>query len=130
MFTIKAEKVEGGKREKASEIKSITILEKDGSETVINITEDLHFIFGFTKVGKEGGVDLPMELMIHGNADVIGEIFFQTGNAHPDLIRYCVKRSTEKTAHKIVEEIKKSGVDPIAEALKKMPTPEAKGGWN
>ncbi len=129
MFTIKAQKVEG-RSSKASEIKSITILEKDGSETVINITEDLHFIFGFTKVGKEGGVDLPMELIIHGNADIVGEIFFQAGNAHPELVRHCVRRSTEKIAHTIIDEIKKSDIDPIAEALKKMPPPEAKGGWN
>jgi len=129
MFTIKAKKVES-KRGKPSEIKSITITEADGSETVINITDDLHFIFGFTKVGPDGGVDVPMELLVHGSADVVGEIFFQAGNENPELVKHCVKRSTEKIAHKIMDEIKRSGVDPIGEVLKKMPPPSEKGGWN
>jgi hypothetical protein len=116
-----------------SGVTRITLLEADGSETVINITDAIHFFFAFAKVDVDGikeGDGFPGEVLVNGNPNVLGEMYFQLGNQHPDLVLHCVRRSTEKIAHKIMEEIKKSGVDPIAEALKKMPEPEAKGGWN
>lgn len=112
-------------RDKESRIVRITLDESDGSQTVINISEDLHYLLGFTKVGKEEGKEVPMEISVHGNQGVVGEIFFQIGEQHPELIHYCARRSAVELAKKAVEELKKSGVDPMAEFLKNAPT---KGG--
>jgi len=109
----------------------ITLLEADGSETVINVNDTIHFLLAFAKVDMEQPENnFPGEVLVQGNVEVVGEMYYQIGNENPDLIKHCVRRSTEAVARKIFAEIKKSGVDPIAEALKKMPTPEAKGGWN
>jgi hypothetical protein len=70
-----------------------------------------------------------MELLVKGAVEVCGEILFQAGNRHPELIAHCVKRSTKQMAMKVIDEIKKSGVDPIGEALKKM-DPKEKERWN
>lgn len=116
-----------------SGVSRITLLEADGSETVININDTIHFFLAFAKVNveetKEGSA-FPGEVLVSGNVNVLGEMFFQLGNQHPDLVRHCVKRSAEAMIRKVSEEIKKSGIDPIEEALKKMPTPGAKEGWN
>lgn len=119
-----------GLEQKKAWVTRITLLEDDGSETVINITDEIHFLFGFSKVSKAGEPEIPMELIVVGDSGIIGEIYYQAGNLHPELIAHCVRRSTEAMARKVLAEIKRSGVDPIGEALKKMPTPEAKGGWN
>lgn len=118
MFIIKGDpkKVE----DRVTGVTRITLLEADGSETVINVSEDLHFIFGFVKCGKEGGVDVPAELIVKGDVGIVGELFFQAGNQHPELIAHYVRRSTEMMAKKVMEEIKRSGADPIGEALKKI----------
>jgi hypothetical protein len=111
----------------------ISILEADGSETVINLTDSIHYFLAFAKVNVEDvkeGAGFPGEVLVGGSVPVLGEMYFQLGEQHPELIAHCVKRSTEKIARKIFEEVKKSGIDPIAEALKKMPPPSEKGGWN
>lgn len=108
-------------------VKRITLTEEDGSETVINVSDSLHFIFGFVNIDGE---DPPMEILAYGSQDVIGEIYYQLGENHPGLIKHCVRRSTERLAKKVMDEIGKSGIDPIGEALKKMPTPPGGGGWN
>jgi len=108
-------------------VKRITLTEEDGSETVINVSDSLHFIFGFVNIDGEKS---PMEILVYGSPDVLGETYYQIGNHHPDLIKHCIRRSTELLAEKVMDEVKKSGVDPIGEALKKMPTPPGGGGWN
>lgn len=126
MFITDGETKKAGK----TEVTRITLTEKDGSETIINVTPEIHFLLGFVKTGEN---KVPMEILVYGVPQVLGEIFYQMGNSHPELVKYCFRRDAEKVAAKIVEtiqKIEKSDVDPVAEALKKMPTPEDGKGWN
>jgi hypothetical protein len=111
-------------------LKRITLLSDDGSETVVNVSDSIHYLVAFAQVGPSKEEGSPAEVLVKGDVEIVGELYYQIGKSHPDLVRHCVRRSTEKVAKSIIDEIKRSGVDPIGEALKKMPTPEAKGGWN
>ena len=110
--------------QRKTKIARITILEQDGTETVINVSNAIHFIFGFaqadtTKPSPPEGCK--MEVMASGSTEILGEIFYQIGNANPKLVHYCFSRDAEGLVNKIVEKAKASGVDPLTEALKKMP---------
>lgn len=116
--------------QKQTEIARITLLKRDGSETVINISESIHFIFGFAKSDpKQPSPDNDMEIMVAGNEEICGEMYFQMGKAYPPLVDYCVRRAKEKIARAVIAEINRSGIDPIGEALKKMERGE-KARWN
>jgi len=104
--------------DRPTELTRITLTEKNGTETIINVSDNLHFILGFAKSGEDPA---PMEILVCGDVDIVGEIYYQLGKNNPDLIKHCVRRATERTAKKVMDEIKKSGIDPIGEALKKMP---------
>lgn len=95
----------------------ITLLEEDGSEKVLDITEDLHFIFAFVKVSEKRGVEIPLETLIKGNTNVCGELFYQIGEAHPEIIRHCRKRAIEKG----LKQFRAAGIDPGAEAFQNAP---------
>ncbi len=110
--------------ERKTNITRITLLEEDGSETIINVTEDLHYFFGFMKVSKEGGVGVPMELLIKGDVGVCSEMFYQLGEAHPALVNYCAKKAAKKIIGIVADEMKKQGKNPMDEILKNMPGPE------
>ena len=127
-MTIKNVRETGQKR---TEIARITLLERDGSETVINVSEAIHFIFGFAKSDpNKPSPDNDMEIMVYGNEEVCGEMYFQMGQAYPPLINYCVMKAKEKMARAVIAEIAKSGIDPIGEAMKTMPPTSKKAGWN
>ena len=112
-------------------VKRIILIEDDGSETVINVSDAIHYIIAFAKADPEKPEEgVAAEILVKGNGGIVAEMFYQVGEGHPDFIKHCIRRSTEKIAEVVMSEIKKSGVDPVVEALKKMPTPEAKGGWN
>ena len=115
--------------EAKTRLKRITLLEEDGSETVINVSDNVHYIVAFVNTDPALKEGFPAEIMVGGEIDNVGELFFQLGNIHPDLIKHCVRRSTEKIANTVLAEIKRSGVDPIGEALKKM-EPGEKARWN
>ena len=118
-MTIKNVRETGQKRTK---IVRITILEQDGTETVVNASESVHFIFGFAQADRDKpSNENPMEVMMTGDIEVLGEMFYQIGNANPELVHYCFRRDAEAVAEKIVKKMKESGTDPLDEVLKKMP---------
>jgi len=107
MFTIK---VTASSESKKTGIKRITILEEDDSETIINVSDDLHFFLGYIKVGKDGGNSVPAEWIVKGDNDLIGELYYQMGEEHPDLLDICARRVMEKTWACL----KARGIDPGA----------------
>jgi hypothetical protein len=113
MRTTKVEKI----AERETNVVRITLTEADGSETVINVDEDVHYIFAFVKVSLKRGVEVPLETFIKGNTNVCGEMFYQIGEAHPEIIRHCRKRAIEKG----LKELRAAGIDPDAEAFKNTP---------
>jgi hypothetical protein len=104
-------------KDRPTGVTRITLLEEDGSEKVLDITEDLHFIFAFVKVSEKRGVEIPLETLIKGSTNVCGELFYQIGEAHPEFIRHCRKRAIERA----LEELRAAGIDPDAEAFKNTP---------
>jgi hypothetical protein len=103
--------------EKPVDIVRITLTNSDGTAQEINLTDDLHFILGFVRVGPEGGPDVPVETLIRGSINVVGEIYYQAGNSHPGLVAHCVRRDFEKT----LERLTAKGIDPIDEAFRLLP---------
>jgi hypothetical protein len=95
----------------------ITLTEADGSETIINVDEDVHYIFTFVRVSKERGVEIPAEILIKGSTNVCGELFYRIGIAHPQIIQHCRKRAIEKA----LEQLRAKGIDLGAEAFKNAP---------
>jgi hypothetical protein len=91
--------------EKKINITRITLLEADGAETVINVTEDLHYLFAFTKVPEGGGKGLPLEILVKGTVRVCGELFYRIGENHPDLITFCAMRSIEQNKDEMLSAI-------------------------
>ena len=127
-MTIKNIRETGQRR---TEITRITLLEKDGSETIINVSEAIHFIFGFAKSDpKKPSAENEMEIMVYGVEEILGEMYYQMGRQAPFLVNYCVGKAKENMAKVIVAEIKRSGIDPIGEAMKTMSPPAKKEGWN
>lgn len=100
-----------------TDLTRITLTEKDGSETIIHLDEDLHYFFVFTKADQKKGGYVPVEILIKGDVDVVSEMFYQLGETHPSLIEHCAKRALVKT----LEQLKAKGVDPGAEAFKNAP---------
>jgi hypothetical protein len=104
-------------KDRPTGVTRITLLEEDGSEKVLDITEDLNFIFAFVTAGPDGGKGLPLEFLVKGNENIVGEFFYQIGVTHPEIIRYCRKRAIEKA----LKELRAKGIDPGAEAFKNAP---------
>ncbi len=90
---------------KKTNITRITLLEANGGETVINVTEDLHYIIAFTKVPPEGGKGLPLEILVKGTVRVCGELFYRIGENHPELITFCAMRSIEQNEDEMLSAI-------------------------
>ncbi len=103
--------------DRPTELTRITLTEKDGTETVIDLDDNLHYIFTFTRVKAKEDRFVPLEIIIKGNVDVCGEMFYQLGEAHPSLIEHCAKRALAKT----LEQLKALGVDPGEEAFRNAP---------
>jgi hypothetical protein len=105
--------------DRKAELVKIVLYEKDGTETVIDLDEHLHYIFSFTKTkSKEDGERfVPMEIIIRGNVDIVGEMFYQLGERNPSLIEHCARRAFAKS----LEMLKAKGVDPTEEAFKIVP---------
>jgi len=105
--------------DRKAELVKIVLYEKDGTQTVIDLDDTLHYIFSFTKTKSNGDEDrfVPMEIIIKGNVDVCGEMFYQLGEAHPSLIEHCAKRAFQKS----LEMLKAKGIDPVEEAFKIVP---------
>ena len=82
-----------------------------------NLDDNLHHIFTFTKAKAKEDRFVPMEILIKGNVDVCGEMFYQLGEAHPSLIEHCARRAFQKS----LEMQKAKGIDPVAEAFKNLP---------
>lgn len=95
----------------------ITLTEADGSEKVLEVSEDLHFIFGFAKASPGTISQIPMEINVKGFGLIVAEIFYQIGEQHPQLVEHCVRR----LAQKVLEGLKAKGIDPGAEAFKNAP---------
>lgn len=104
-------------KDRPTGVTRITLLEEDGSEKVLDITEDLHFIFAFVKVSEKRGVEIPLETLIKGSTNVCGEILYQILESHRPLIEHCRKRAIEKG----LKELKAKGIDLAAEAFKNAP---------
>jgi hypothetical protein len=100
--------------DRKAELTKIVLYEKDGTQTVIDLDEDLHYIFTFTKAKVKGDGFAPMEIIIKGSVDIVGEMFYVIGEAHPSLIEHCAKRAFQKS----LEMLKARGIDPIEEAFK------------
>jgi len=100
-----------------TELTRITLTEKNGTETVIDLDDTLHYIFTFTRAKANEDRFVPMEIIITGNVDVCGEMFYQLGEAHPSLIEHCAKRAFLKS----LAMLKAKGIDPDGEAFKKAP---------
>jgi hypothetical protein len=60
-------------------VKRITLLEDDGSETVINVTDDLHLLLGYARCGPDGGRNIRMEVIVKGTDVVVREILSRLG---------------------------------------------------
>lgn len=93
----------------------IILVEVDGTEQVLEIDEDVHYILGFSKVGPNGGKNLPMEIIVKGSTSVVGEIFFRLGEAYPELLDICARKVMAKTA----ERLRARGIDPGLEEFKR-----------
>ncbi|MGB7632032.1 MAG: hypothetical protein WBM29_13270 [Candidatus Deferrimicrobium sp.] len=104
-------------KDRPTGVTRITLLEEDGSEKVLDITEDRHFIFAFVKVSLKRGVEIPAETLIKGNENVCGELFYQIGLAHPEIIQHCRKRAIEKGLKKL----RAAGIDLGAETFENTP---------
>jgi hypothetical protein len=103
--------------EKPVDIVRITLTNSDGTAQEINLTEDLHFLLGFVTVGPEGGSDVPVEFIVKGKVAVVGEIYYQAGRNHPELVAHCKRRDFEKS----LEQLRAKGIDPISEAFRLLP---------
>ena len=103
--------------DRPTELTRITLTEKDGTETVIDLDDNLHYLFTFTRAKAKEDRFVPLEIIIKGNVDVCGEMFYQLGEAHPSLIEHCAKRAFQKS----LAMLKAKGVDPIEEAFKNAP---------
>lgn len=103
--------------DRPTELTRIVLIEKDGTEQIIDLDDDLHYIFTFTRAKAKGGTCIPMEILIKGSVDICGEMFHQLGEAHPSLIEHCAKRAFQKS----LEMLKAKGVDPLSEILKNLP---------
>jgi hypothetical protein len=103
--------------ERPTDLIRITLTEKDGSETIIHLDEDLHYFFVFSKADPKKDRYVPLEILIKGDVDVVSEMFYQLGEAHPSLIEHCAKRALAKT----LEQLKAKSVDPGEEAFKVAP---------
>ncbi len=116
-----SQKTEEGK------LKSITLRGEDGSETVINLTDNVCLLFGFMATPSETKTEVTgMELLVHGRKDVVAEMYFQLGEIHSELVKYCVMRSAQTMIERAQEKMKAQGIDPLTEALKKMTPPEGR----
>ena len=104
-------------KDRPTGVTRITLLEEDGSEKILDITEDLHFIFAFVKVSEKIGDEVPLEIFVKGNTNVCGELFYRVGVAHPEIIQYCRKRAIEAA----LEDLRAKGIDLGAEAFKNAP---------
>jgi len=103
--------------DRKAELAKIILYEKDGRETVIDLDDNLHYIFTFTRTKAKEDRFVPMEILIKGDVDVVGEMFHQVGEAHQSLIEHCAKRAFKKS----LEMLKAKGCDPEAEAFKIAP---------
>jgi hypothetical protein len=103
--------------DRKAELVKIVLYEKDGTQTVIDLDDTLHYIFTFTRTKAKGDRFVPMEILIKGDVDVVGEMFHQVGEAHPSLIEHCAKRAFQKS----LEMLKARGIDPEEEAFKVAP---------
>jgi len=103
--------------DRKAELTKIILYEKDGRETVIDLDDNLHYIFTFTRAKAKGDRYVPLEIIIKGNVDIVGEMFYQVGEAHPSLIEHCAKRAFQKS----LEQLKAKGIDPGEEAFKIAP---------
>jgi hypothetical protein len=103
--------------DRKAELVKIVLYEKDGTQTVIDLDDNLHYIFTFTKAKAKEDRFVPLEIIIKGNVDVCCEMFYQLGEAHPSLIEHCAKRAFQKS----LEMLKAKGIDPEEEAFKVAP---------
>jgi len=103
--------------DRKAELVKIVLYEKDGTQTEIDLDDNLHYIFTFTRAKAKEDRFVPLEIIIKGNVDVCGEMFYQLGESHPSLIEHCAKRAFQKS----LEMLKAKGVDPIEEAFKIVP---------
>ena len=87
--------------DKKSNVIRITLTQRDGGETVINVTKDLHYILAFIEVPEGGGKGLPLEILVKGTVRVCGELFYRIGENHPELITFCAIRSLEQNKDEI-----------------------------
>ena len=96
-------------------ITRITLLEDDGSETIINVTDKIHFLFSYAQVDRKlTGVGQPMEILIKGDPEVCGEMFYQMGRNHPRFIAYVALKALERqskdmTLDKILRDVEPQG---------------------
>ena len=106
--------------EEKTDVARIVLIERDGSETIINVTEDVHFIFGYAKASPGTISQIPMEISVKGVGIVVAEIFYQIGEQHPLFVAYCVSRESQKVLEKVTEDMKAQGTDPLSEILKNL----------
>lgn len=100
--------------DRKAELTRVVLYEKDGTETVIDLDDNIHYIFTFTRIKAKEDRFVPMEIIIKGNVDVASEMFYQLGEAHPSLIEHCAKRAFQKS----LAMLKAKGIDPEEEAFK------------